>query len=72
MSISHMGCITVFNVVARNKKFDAGAVLIRSIEPQEGVEFMKKNRKITDLKNLTNGPAKVTQALKHHQRNIMD
>ena len=57
------GMYYCFNVVARNKKFDAGAVLIRSIEPQEGVEFMKKNRKITDLKNLTNGPAKLTQAL---------
>lgn len=52
-----------FNVVARNPKFNAGAVLIRAIEPEEGLEFMKKNRKITDLKNITNGPAKLTQAL---------
>ena len=53
-----------FNIVARRAEIDAGAVLIRAIKPKEGLEFMKKNRKIKDLKNLTNGPAKLTQALK--------
>jgi DNA-3-methyladenine glycosylase len=57
------GMYYCFNVVARNSKFDAGAVLIRSIEPVEGIEIMKKNRKGADIKNLTNGPAKLTQAL---------
>jgi len=51
-----------FNIVAKNPKHDAGAVLIRAIEPVEGVEIMKKNRKIANLKNLTNGPAKIAQA----------
>ena len=51
------------NAVARNKKFDAGAVLIRAIEPEEGIKQMMKNRKIENLKNLANGPAKLTQAL---------
>ena len=57
------GMYYCFNIVARNEKFEAGAVLIRAIEPIEGIEFMKKNRKSADMKNLTNGPAKLTQAM---------
>ncbi len=52
-----------FNVVAKNSKIEAGAVLIRAIEPEKGINVMQKNRKITNLKSLTNGPAKLTQAL---------
>ena len=52
-----------FNVVARSQKIDAGAVLIRGIIPEKGIPIMQKNRRITDLKNLANGPAKLTQAL---------
>ncbi len=37
-----------------------GAVLIRAVEPIEGREKMTENRGRTD--NLTNGPARVTQA----------
>ena len=51
-----------FNVVARNAKFEAGAVLIRSIMPEKGIEIMLKNRGIKDIKKLTDGPAKITQA----------
>ena len=40
-----------------------GAVLIRAIEPIEGVEIMKKLRKVSKLKELTNGPGKLTKAL---------
>jgi len=57
------GMYFCFNVVARSSKFKAGAVLIRSIQPENGVDIMKKNRGKTDEKNLTNGPAKLTQAL---------
>lgn len=53
-----------FNVVARHPKIKAGAVLIRAIEPEKGIKQMQKNRGIKNLKNLTNGPAKTTQALK--------
>ena len=53
-----------FNVVAKHPKIKAGAVLIRAIEPEKGINIMQENRKITNLKNLTNGPAKLTQALK--------
>ncbi len=57
------GMYYCFNVVARHPKIDAGAVLIRGIRPEKGIEKMQENRKISDLKNLTNGPAKLTQAL---------
>ena len=40
----------------------AGAVLIRAVEPIEGIEIMQKRRKTNDLINLTNGPGKLTKA----------
>ena len=52
-----------FNVIAKNSKYKAGAVLIRAIKPEKGIKMMQKNRKITNMKSLTNGPAKLTQAL---------
>ena len=52
-----------FNVVARHPKIEAGAVLIRAIKPEKGIKIMQENRGIINLKNLTNGPAKLTQAL---------
>ncbi len=52
-----------FNVVARNPKISAGAVLIRAIKPEKGIKKMQENRGIVNLKSLTNGPAKLTQAL---------
>jgi DNA-3-methyladenine glycosylase len=52
-----------FNVVAKSPKFEAGAVLIRAIIPEKGIEIMEKNRGVKDRKKLTNGPAKLTQAL---------
>lgn len=52
------------NAVAKSDSFDAGAVLIRSITPKLGISEMIKNRKIDSLANLTNGPAKLTQAMK--------
>jgi len=58
-----------FNVVAKNPKIEAGAVLIRAIEPEKGIKIMQENRGITNLKNLTNGPAKLTQALEITKEN---
>ena len=52
------------NAVARSSDYEAGAVLIRSLVPKVGIDFMSKRRKTSDLSNLTNGPAKLTQALK--------
>jgi DNA-3-methyladenine glycosylase len=51
------------NAVARSSDYMAGAVLIRSLIPKSGIDFMYKQRKISDMYNLTNGPAKLTQAL---------
>lgn len=48
--------------VVTNKKNRPEAVLIRAIQPLFGIETMQKNRK-TDIKNLTNGPAKLCKAL---------
>jgi DNA-3-methyladenine glycosylase len=59
-----------FNIVAKKMKVSAGAVLIRGMIPEKGIKKMQENRNIKNLKNLTNGPAKLTQALKitkeHH------
>ena len=52
-----------FNIVAKKSKVSAGAVLIRAIEPDKGIKKMQENRILKDMKNLTNGPAKLTQAL---------
>ena len=52
-----------FNIVAKKSKIPAGAVLIRGINPEKGITRMEKNRDVKNLKNLTNGPAKLTQAL---------
>lgn len=51
-----------FNVVTREEGIGE-AVLIRSLEPIEGVELMKKRRKVTDVRNLCSGPAKLVQAM---------
>jgi len=51
----------LFNIVAHEKN-ETGAVLIRALEPLEGIEIMKKRRGINDIKNLTNGPGKLTKA----------
>jgi DNA-3-methyladenine glycosylase len=57
------------NVVTQKENMPE-AVLIRALEPLEGIELMSKRRKIdlTDgkrskFKNLTNGPSKLCQAL---------
>jgi len=38
-------------------------VLLRAAEPLEGVDIMKANRGTDNIKNLTNGPGKLAQAL---------
>jgi DNA-3-methyladenine glycosylase len=50
----------MLNINAKTGKL--GAVLIRALEPLEGIEIMKKNRGISDIRNLTNGPGKLTKA----------
>jgi len=52
-----------FNVVAKKEKDASGAVLIRAIQPQQGINSMIKNRKTDVVSNLSNGPGKLTQAM---------
>ena len=53
----------MFNIIAH--EFDSiGAVLIRAIDPKRGIEVMRKNRKVKTIFELTNGPGKLTKALK--------
>ncbi|OYT61132.1 MAG: 3-methyladenine DNA glycosylase [Thermofilum sp. ex4484_15] len=52
----------LLNVVA-HEEGGIGAVLIRAIHPFEGVELMKELRKVRKIRELTNGPGKLTEAL---------
>ncbi len=51
-----------FNIVTERKGFPA-ALLVRALEPLTGIEEMKRRRRIDAVKNLTNGPAKLCQAM---------
>ena len=51
----------LLNVVTE-KEGTSGAVLIRASEPVFGIEIMGKNRKAASLKELTNGPGKLTKS----------
>jgi DNA-3-methyladenine glycosylase len=51
------------NVCARSNRLEAGAVLIRALEPVEGIGRMEIFRKSNDVFSLTSGPGKLTEAL---------
>ena len=52
----------LLNIVA-HVRGGVGAVLIRAIEPLEGVEAMLENRSVKNMRELTSGPGKLTKAL---------
>lgn len=45
-----------------------GSVLIRSLEPIQGIDFMISNRLKGNKRNLTNGPGKLCQALQINKK----
>jgi len=51
-----------FNVVTERQNAP-GAVLVRALEPLNGIETMRRNRGNKNLLNLTNGPAKLAEAM---------
>ncbi len=59
-----------FNIVAKSKTSKAGAVLVRAIEPLEGVKTMERNRNASrkgaksPLRGIADGPAKIAQAMR--------
>ncbi|RME60245.1 MAG: DNA-3-methyladenine glycosylase [Candidatus Dadabacteria bacterium] len=51
------------NIVAEKEGIGA-AVLLRALEPTVGIETMLRRRKVREIKDIANGPAKLCQALK--------
>ena len=56
------GMYYCFNIVTAKKDMPE-SVLIRAAEPIDGIDEMKKRRKTNNIKNLLNGPGKLTMAL---------
>lgn len=51
----------MFNLVAHEPE-KVGAILVRAVEPLEGIELMECRRKTTVLRQLCSGPGKLCQA----------
>ncbi len=52
----------LLNVVTEKKGFPA-AILIRALEPLQGISLMKKRRRTDAIMNLCSGPAKLSQSM---------
>lgn len=61
------GMYFCMNVVA-NIKDVPEAVLIRALQPTDGIDLMKKRRNRQSMKELCNGPGKLTKALGINKR----
>ena len=55
------GFYNMLNLVTEAKDYPA-AVLIRAVEPIDGIELMQERRKSSVLRNLASGPGKLCQA----------
>lgn len=61
------GAHFMLNVVSEPPE-TAAAILIRALEPLEGIEIMQRHRKTTELLDLTRGPGRLAQALQIDRR----
>ncbi|MCL2722569.1 MAG: DNA-3-methyladenine glycosylase [Treponema sp.] len=69
------GMYYCFNIVS-GKPGVGEAVLIRALEPVEGISLMQKRRKTQKIENLCSGPGKLTQAFnitkKHNNLSLLE
>jgi DNA-3-methyladenine glycosylase len=69
------GMYHCLNIVG-GKEGEGEAVLIRALEPLDGIELMQKRRKTKKIENLCNGPGKLTQAFgitrEHNDMSLVD
>jgi len=61
------GAHFMLNVVSEPPE-TAAAILVRALEPLEGIEIMQRHRKTTELLDLTRGPGRLAQALQIDRR----
>src|SRR5437879_8212503 len=61
------GAHFMLNVVSEPEK-TAAAILIRALEPLEGLEIMQRHRKTTRLLDLTRGPGRLAAAFQFDRR----
>lgn len=61
------GAHFMLNVVSERPE-TAAAILIRALEPLEGIEIMQRHRKTTAVLDLTRGPGRLAQALEIDRR----
>jgi DNA-3-methyladenine glycosylase len=57
----------MMNVSSEEQGTGAG-VLVRAVEPLEGISFMQRRRKTTRLLDLTRGPGRLAQAMRIDKR----
>ena len=69
------GMYHCLNIVS-GKEGEGEAVLIRALEPVQGIPLMQKRRKTQKIENLCNGPGKLTQAFgitrKHNNLSLFE
>ena len=69
------GMYHCLNIVS-GKEGEGEAVLIRALEPVQGIPLMQKRRKTKKIENLCNGPGKLTQAFgitrKHNNLSLLE